>query len=114
MGLAVSPAVADESREERVEERRKAAVAELDKNQDGSMRGAELAKLKKSYPQMWENIVNFCVRAKEDPRREGVMLPADEKEAKKLKCTKTRVDYAYLGGWTRGGETPKEERSENE
>lgn len=114
MMVSVSSAMAEDRTEARTEARRAEVMERYDKNADGALKGAELTKIKKELPRLYEGLLGFCEAALASPRDRGVVLPTDEREARKQKCTKCRVDDAYIAAWLRGGETPREERLENQ
>ena len=62
---------------------------------------------------MYDSLQRFCERASEHPFKNGVVLPKDDHEAKKMKCKRTNVGRAYFSAWGRMGDTPAEEKIEN-
>lgn len=107
----IGPAAPD--KEEITEDRRREAIQKYNTNDDYRLKGKELKNFKNERPRMYDNLVAFCEGAKEHPKKNGVVLPNDKKEAKKHKCTKSNIGKAYFSAWARGGETPREEKLED-
>lgn len=109
----VLPTNANGLDEDSIEARRQDAIRDFNYNGDYRLRGKEMRHMKKERPRMYNSLVNFCERAKDHPVKNGVMLPKDEHEAKKMKCKKSNVGRAYFSAWGRMGDTPAEEKIEN-
>jgi hypothetical protein len=99
--------------EDAIEARRQDAIRDFNYNGDYRLRGKEMRHMKKERPRMYNSLVNFCERAKDHPIKNGVVLPKDEHDAKKMKCKKSNVGRAYFAAWGRMGDTPAEEKIEN-
>jgi hypothetical protein len=99
--------------EDAVEARRQDAIRDFNYNGDYRLRGKEMRHMKKERPRMYNSLVDFCERAKDHPVKNGVILPKDDHEAKKMKCKKSNVGRAYFSAWGRMGDTPAEEKIEN-
>lgn len=99
--------------EDAVEARRQDAIRDFNYNGDYRLRGKEMRKMKKERPRMYTSLVAFCERAKDHPVKNGVVLPQDSREAKKMKCKKSNVGRSYFAAWGRMGDTPAEEKIEN-
>jgi hypothetical protein len=72
---------------------------EYDANGDKDMKGKELKTLKKDHEPAYNRLVAFCDAALEKPKKHGVELPEDEKDAKKLKCKSNKVSSEYMKAW---------------
>jgi hypothetical protein len=110
-GKTLTPVGPD--KEEVTEARRKEAIQTYNTNGDDRLKGKEIKMLKRERPRMFDNLMAFCEDALEHPVKNGVIVPADKKEAKRMKCKKSNVGKIYFNAWARGGETPAEEKVEN-
>ena len=99
--------------EEITEDRRREAIQKYNTDDDFRLKGKELKTFKAERPRMYDNLVEFCGRALDKPKANGVVLPGDKKDAKKHKCKKSNIGKAYFSAWARGGETPAEEKRED-
>lgn len=99
--------------EELTEARRKEAVQTYNSDGDDRWKGKEMRTFKRERPRMFDNLMDFCEQALEHPVKNGVVVPTDKHEAKRMKCKKSNVGRIYFNAWARGGETPKEEKAEN-
>jgi hypothetical protein len=99
--------------EELTEARRKEAIQAYNTNGDDRLKGKEIRTFKRERPRMFDNLMEFCDKAVEHPVKNGVVVPTDKHEAKRMKCKKSNVGRTYYNAWSRGGDTPAEEKAEN-
>jgi hypothetical protein len=100
-------------KEEITEARRKEVIETYNANGDDRMKGHEMHLFKRERPRMFDNLMSFCDAALEHPVKNGVILPTDKHDAKRMKCKKSNVGRVYFNAWARGGDTPAEEKVEN-
>lgn len=82
-----------------------------DYNKDGQLKGKEARHFKKEKEKHYNELKNWCERAKEKPNKFDVKIPKDVKE-KKVKCKKKHIDQPYMKAWVRAGQPDKKEAEE--
>ncbi len=76
-----------------------------DDNKDKRLKGKEVRSFKKAHPGPYEKLKNWCDKAKEKPKKNGVKFPKGEKE-RKFKCKKKRIDNPYVKAWIAAANPP--------
>ena len=95
LGMTISlPAMAEDNGNQR-----RGWFKEFDYNGDKELKGKEIKEFKKAHEPAYTRLQQWCEDAMAKPKKMGVDLPEDEKEAKKLKCKKGKVSREYMKAW---------------
>ena len=81
-------------------------LKEFDDNNDRRWKGKEIKTFRNHHDKKYSELLRWCGRAVDKPKKFNVSFPSGEK-VKKFKCKKNRVDAPYLAAWIKEGKPEK-------